>query len=86
MRIQSHVSGNVHHATGGTSMPAKSTIAVSIALLLATASTALAMSNPRAPGRNAVTQKLTTPSKPSPEAASRAMKAWYDHHELGYGT
>jgi hypothetical protein len=69
-------------------MLTKTTIALSTALAFAAASSALAMTNPKNSvlPRSAVALKQTTIFKYNPAPASLAVKAWYDHYRLGFGT
>jgi hypothetical protein len=75
------------NATGVTAMLAKTIIALSTALVLAGASTATAMTNPRNGtfARGAVVQKSTIAAAHQRLPTSLAQKAWLDHHQLGYG-
>jgi hypothetical protein len=69
-------------------MLAKTTIALSASLAFAAASSALAMTNAKNSGlsRTAAAQQQTTTVKHSPTPTSLAVRAWLDHHQLGYGT
>jgi hypothetical protein len=69
-------------------MLAKMAIALSTALALAAASTAIAMTNPNNPTlpRAAVSQKSTTAAAHRATPASLAHKAWLDRYRLGFGT
>jgi hypothetical protein len=69
-------------------MLARTTIALSTALAFAAASSALAMTNPKNSGlaRSAVAHKQATTFRHGSAPESLAVKAWSDHHQLGYGT
>ena len=68
-------------------MLAKTILVLFTALVLAGASTATAMTNPRNAtfARGAVVQKSTTAATHRGTSATLAQKAWLDHHQLGYG-
>jgi len=68
-------------------MLAKTILVLFTALVLAGASTATAMTNPRNAtfARGAVVQKSRAATMHRGTSASFAQKAWLDHHQLGYG-